>query len=40
MTLSIVVLPEPDWPSTATNSLSRNATETLLSATCTRLAVW
>ena len=37
--LSIVVLPEPDGPSTATNSLSRNETETLSSAVCVKPAV-
>ena len=37
--LSIVVLPEPEGPSTATNSLSRKATETWSSATCVKPAV-
>ena len=38
MMLSMVVLPEPDGPSTATNSLSRNATDTWSSAVCVKSA--
>ena len=34
MTLSIVVLPDPDGPRMATNSLSLNETETPSSAVC------
>ena len=37
--LSIVVLPEPEGPSTATNSLSRKATETWSSATWVKESV-
>ena len=39
MTLSIVVLPEPEGPRIATNSLSRKETETPSSATCVKDAV-
>ena len=37
--LSSVVLPEPEGPSIATNSLSRNDTDTLSSAVCVKSAV-
>ena len=39
MMLSMVVLPDPEGPSTATNSLSRKATDTLSRAVCVKLAV-
>ena len=39
MMLSMVVLPEPEGPKMATNSLSRNASDTWSSATCVKLAV-